>query len=181
MTIRQATAMSRHILSIRASFIFFISTVVTTVLLKTKTNGVSAFVTVMQPSQMTKIEQQRSNMKVFNKNACNRLLALSSKKATSITKSTTKLYIGGVRSAERFSSNLLSIFQSGVVRQLFNEAIIIAGVATFICVYNALCVTGYDDFDGIHHDALVQGFYIFSLPGVFFSLTSPALSLLLGT
>jgi hypothetical protein len=85
-----------------------------------------------------------------------------------------------VRSTTRFSKNLLSIFQSGVVRQLLNEAIFIAGVATFLCLYNALLVTGYDDFNGIHHDPFGQGFYVFKLPSIFFTLTSPALSLLLG-
>lgn len=86
-----------------------------------------------------------------------------------------------VRSNTRFGSNLLTIFESGVVRQLLREVILTTGVATFICTYNALLVNGYDDFAGMHHDPLVQGFYVFSIPGVFFSLTSPALSLLLGT
>ena len=86
-----------------------------------------------------------------------------------------------VRSNTRFSSNLLTIFESGVVRQLLREVILTTAVATFICAYNALLVNGYDDFAGIHHDPLVQGFYVFSIPGAFFSLTSPALSLLLGT
>lgn len=86
-----------------------------------------------------------------------------------------------VRSNTRFANNLLTIFESGVVRQLLKEVILTTGVATFICAYNALLVNGYDDFAGIHHDPLVQGFYVFSIPSVFFTLTSPALSLLLGT
>lgn len=85
-----------------------------------------------------------------------------------------------VRNTARFSKNLLTIFQSGVVRQLLNEAIFIGGAATFLCLYNALLVTGYDDFSGIHHDPFGQGFYVFKLPSIFFTLTSPALSLLLG-
>ena len=85
-----------------------------------------------------------------------------------------------VRNTARFSKNLLSIFQSGIVRQLLNEAIFIAGAATFLCLYNALLVTGYDDLSGIHHDPFGQGFYVFKLPSIFFTLTSPALSLLLG-
>jgi hypothetical protein len=86
-----------------------------------------------------------------------------------------------VRSNTRFSNNLLSILESGVVRQLLRELILTTAIATFICVYNALLVNGYDDFSGIHHDPLVQGFYVFSIPTAFFSVTSPALSLLLGT
>ena len=85
-----------------------------------------------------------------------------------------------VRNTARFSKNLLTIFQSGIVRQLLNEAIFISGAATFLCLYNALLVTGYDDFSGIHHDPFGQGFYEFKLPSIFFTLTSPALSLLLG-
>ena len=85
-----------------------------------------------------------------------------------------------VRNTARFSKNLLTIFESGIVRQLLSEAIFIGGAATFLCLYNALLVTGYDDFNGIHHDPFGQGFYVFKLPGIFFTLTSPALSLLLG-
>ena len=85
-----------------------------------------------------------------------------------------------VRNTARFSKNLLTIFQSGIVRQLLNEAIFIGGTATFLCLYNALLVNGYDDFSGIHHDPFGQGFYEFKLPSIFFTLTSPALSLLLG-
>jgi hypothetical protein len=85
-----------------------------------------------------------------------------------------------VRSTVRFSSNLLTIFESGVVRQLLREIFLTTSIASFICLYNALLVNGYDDFAGIHHDPLVQGLYVFSVPSVFFSLTSPALSLLLG-
>jgi hypothetical protein len=85
-----------------------------------------------------------------------------------------------VRSNVRFLNNLWTIFESGVVRQLVKEVVLTTSVATFICLYNALLVNGYDDFAGVHHEALVSGFYVFSIPGAFFSLTSPALSLLLG-
>jgi hypothetical protein len=86
-----------------------------------------------------------------------------------------------IRSTTRFSTNLLGLFQSGVVRQLLTvqEAILILSVATFVCLYNALLVIGYEDFSGIHHDPLLQDFYELSLPSVLFTLTSPALSLLL--
>mgnify|MGYP003477040580 CR=1 FL=1 len=55
-------------------------------------------------------------------------------------------------------------------------------VATFICVFNALLAAGYDDFSGVHHSPLVDiGLPVLSLPSAFFTLSSPALSLLLGT
>lgn len=85
------------------------------------------------------------------------------------------------RSSDRFVGNLLDVFKSGVVQQLLREVYLTGSVATFMCVYNALLVNGFDDFAGLHHDPLVQGFYVLALPGVFFALTSPALSLLLGT
>jgi hypothetical protein len=86
-----------------------------------------------------------------------------------------------VRSIKRFADNLRTIFESVVVRQLRREVILTTAVATFICAYNALLVNGYEDFAGVHHDPLVKGFYVFSIPDVFFSLTSPVLSLFLGT
>lgn len=84
------------------------------------------------------------------------------------------------RSNERFISNLLNVFKSGVVQQLLKEVYLTTAIATFICLYNALLVNGYDDFGGIHHDPLAQGFFVFAMPSIFFALTSPALSLLLG-
>jgi ion channel-forming bestrophin family protein len=83
------------------------------------------------------------------------------------------------RTSERFLGNLFNSYKSGVVQQLLKEVYLSAGIATFICIYNALLVNGYDDFLGVHHDPLVQGFYVFAIPSVFFALTSPALSLLL--
>jgi hypothetical protein len=86
-----------------------------------------------------------------------------------------------IRSTSRFSTNLYGLFKSGVVRQLLTvqEAILILCVATFICLYNALLVNGYNDFVGIHHDPLLEGFYEISLPSMVFTLTSAPLSLLL--
>lgn len=85
------------------------------------------------------------------------------------------------RSTDRFIGNLLDILKSSVVRQLFKDLVFISSVAAFVCVYNGLLVTGYDDFASVHHDALAQGFPIMKMSGQFFALTSPALALLLGT
>jgi hypothetical protein len=85
------------------------------------------------------------------------------------------------RSTERFTGRLSKLGKSGIVRALSYEVQLLAAVATFICVFNALCVTGYDDFSNIHHDPLIQmGLPVLSLPSMFFTLSSPALSLLLG-
>jgi len=76
----------------------------------------------------------------------------------------------------------VKLTQSGIVRALTEEIALTTSVATFICVFNAVLVTGFDDFAGVHHDALVSiGFPALSLPAMFFTLSSPALSLLLGT
>lgn len=76
--------------------------------------------------------------------------------------------------------DFLATYKSGVVKQLLKQVYLKTGVAIFICVYNALLVNGFDDFAGIHHDPLVQGFYVLELPFIVFALTSPVLSLLLG-
>lgn len=54
------------------------------------------------------------------------------------------------------------------------------GVATFVVVFNALLVTGWEDFRWVHHDPLVRGYPLLYLPLAGFTLTSPALGLLLG-
>jgi len=85
------------------------------------------------------------------------------------------------RSSERFSGRLGKLTKSGIVRALFDEIILTSSVATFICVFNALLVAGFDDFAGAHHDPLISiGLPVLSLPSQFFTLSSPALSLLLG-
>ena len=86
------------------------------------------------------------------------------------------------RSSERFSGRLGKLTKSGIVRALFDEIILTSSVATFICVFNALVAAGFDDFAGVHHDPLINiGLPVLSLPAQFFTLSSPALSLLLGT
>jgi hypothetical protein len=85
------------------------------------------------------------------------------------------------RSSDRFTGRLGKLTKSGIVRSLSKEIALIAGAATFICIFNALLGSGYDDFTGVHHAPLVSGLPTLSLPATFFTLSSPALSLLLGT
>jgi len=86
------------------------------------------------------------------------------------------------RSSERFSGRLGKLTKSGIVRALSDEILLTSSVATFICVFNALLVAGFDDLGGVHHDAWINiGLPLLKLPAMFFTLSSPALSLLLGT
>lgn len=88
------------------------------------------------------------------------------------------------RSSERFTGRLRKLTQSGIARALTDEVVLLAAVATFVCAFNALLVTGYEDFANGHHAPLVAGLDFLpalSLPAMFFTLSSPALSLLLGT
>ena len=86
------------------------------------------------------------------------------------------------RSSDRFIGNLLDILKSGVIRQLSSEVMLLSSIALFVCVYNALCVTGYDDFSGVHHSSLANSQYLplAKMPMDFFTLSTPALALLLG-
>lgn len=57
-------------------------------------------------------------------------------------------------------------------------------MASFIAVYNALCVVGFEDFEGVFHNPVVHDL-VFPLPLLFlplggFTLSSPALALILG-
>jgi hypothetical protein len=85
------------------------------------------------------------------------------------------------RSSERFTGRLAKLTKSGIARALTDEVLLLAAVATFICTFNALLVAGFDDFANVHHDPLINlGLPALSLPSMFFTLSSPALSLLLG-
>jgi ion channel-forming bestrophin family protein len=84
------------------------------------------------------------------------------------------------RSSERFAGRLTKFTKSGIVRSLSKEIGLITASAIFICLFNALCGGGYDDFSNIHHDPLIPLIPVLKLPAMFFTLSSPALSLLLG-
>lgn len=87
------------------------------------------------------------------------------------------------RSPDRFSGRFLKFIQSGIVRALINEVALVTCVATFILFYNALFVYGVDGFgSGVQYDPVLSfDLPAMRLPMIFFSLSSPALSLLLGT
>lgn len=88
------------------------------------------------------------------------------------------------RSSARFSGRLGKLTKSGIVRALFDEIVLTSSVAAFICAFNALLVAGFDDLGGNHYGPLLGNALhlpALSLPAQFFTLSSPALSLLLGT
>jgi hypothetical protein len=85
------------------------------------------------------------------------------------------------RSSKRFIGRFKNLTKSGVSWALTDEVLLLAAVATFVCSFNAFLVVGYDDFANVHHDPLINfRLPVLSLPFMFFTLTSPALSLLLG-
>lgn len=85
------------------------------------------------------------------------------------------------RAKNRFIGTMSKIFDSVVVRQLVDECLLLGAIATSVALWNALLVTGYDDFDMVHHAPLIHFTVpLIRLPGEPFSLSSPALSLLLG-
>jgi hypothetical protein len=89
------------------------------------------------------------------------------------------------RSTNRFVGNLFDVLKSGVFRQLLPNCLYMSSIALFIVLYNTVFVQGYDDFSGVHHDAILSSFMVslplLKIPGDFFSLCTPSLALLLGT
>jgi putative membrane protein len=83
----------------------------------------------------------------------------------------------------QFWGNLAKEFRLGIIRALSTEIGIVAGLSVLIYCYNALLVTGYQDFQGAIHDPiqLIEGLStpLTALPLEPFSLSSPALGLLL--
>jgi putative membrane protein len=70
------------------------------------------------------------------------------------------------RSSDRLFTNLSSIFQSGIVRQLFEEISLVAAIATAVVIWNGKLAPEY-------------GLPDLCLPKAPFTLSSPALGLLL--
>jgi putative membrane protein len=70
------------------------------------------------------------------------------------------------RSSDRLFENLSALPRSGIVRQLFEEISLVAGIATAVVVWNGILAPEY-------------GLPIFRLPARPFTLSSPALALLL--
>lgn len=85
------------------------------------------------------------------------------------------------RSPDRFWRNIRSMFVSGVYKNIGKEVTATVAIATVIVIWNSIC-SGYTDFAGIKHDALIQDnlLPLLSLPLTPFTLSSPALGLLLG-
>ena len=85
------------------------------------------------------------------------------------------------RRDDRFLYNFKSILNSGIARQLAKEVGFVAAISTFIVVWNALLVAGYDDFSGLRHAPLISSdlLPLLKLPADPFTLSSPALGLLL--
>lgn len=85
------------------------------------------------------------------------------------------------RRSDRFIGNILDLFRSGVLQSLAGDIAFITFAAVFVCVYNALCVVGYTDFSGVQHDPIISSIYLplLKMPMDLFTLTSPALGLLL--
>jgi ion channel-forming bestrophin family protein len=85
------------------------------------------------------------------------------------------------RDPDRFTYYLTSMFNSGVYKSLSREVGTTTAIATFIVVYNCV-VGGYTDVSGLPHAALVSTplLPVFGLPLAPFTLSSPALGLLLG-
>lgn len=85
------------------------------------------------------------------------------------------------RNPDRFFYYISGIFSSGIYKNLGREVMATTGIATFICVFNAI-VGGYTDFGGVKHAALISSSLLplMGLPLAPFTLSTPALGLLLG-
>ena len=84
------------------------------------------------------------------------------------------------RSSERFLRNMRSIFESSISISLQKELTFVTMAAVFVTVFNMVFVT-YLDFDGARHVGPLIGLphQTMALPALPFSISLPALSLLL--
>lgn len=84
------------------------------------------------------------------------------------------------RDDDRLVRRILGVFKSGIVRQLAKEVGYVVVMATIVVVWNCLLGVGFTDLSGLRHGPLLKGFTTLKLPMEPFTLSSPALSLLLG-
>mmetsp|Transcript_35005 Transcript_35005/g.100809 ORF Transcript_35005/g.100809 Transcript_35005/m.100809 type:complete len:251 (+) Transcript_35005:185-937(+) len=82
------------------------------------------------------------------------------------------------RRPDRFLDNLLTFFDSGLVRAASFEITILAALSTFVCFYNNLFVEGMEGFGGKHYEPLLH-LPGLQLPMVPFTISTAALGLLL--
>lgn len=83
------------------------------------------------------------------------------------------------RRNDRIVNNIMTTFDSGLVRQLQFEITFLIFSSTFIVAWNNLLAKGWDDFAGVHHDSLVHFLPALQLPLTPFTLSASALGLLL--
>lgn len=83
------------------------------------------------------------------------------------------------RRSDRIVNNIMTTFDSGLVRQLQFEITFLLFSSTFIVAWNDLLAKGWDDFAGVHHDSLVHFLPALQLPLTPFTLSVSALGLLL--
>ena len=85
------------------------------------------------------------------------------------------------RSPDRFVRNAVSTITSGIYKNIANEVYFVTGIATVLCLGNAMTGT-YQDFSGVVHDGFLKDSIIpsLSLPMNPFTLSSGSLGLLLG-
>mmetsp|Transcript_20804 Transcript_20804/g.49208 ORF Transcript_20804/g.49208 Transcript_20804/m.49208 type:complete len:451 (-) Transcript_20804:383-1735(-) len=84
------------------------------------------------------------------------------------------------RSPNRFIGNIVTIFNSGIYKNVGREVAATTTVATIVFLWNMLTV-GYDDLNQIHHAPLIDSYYVpgMTLPMNPFTLASGSLGLLL--
>ena len=85
------------------------------------------------------------------------------------------------RSQDRFLIYLAASFKSGVYKNLAGEVLVATAIAAFCCLYNVLVIDGWTDLSGVQYAPLSESLPKLIIPMTAFTLTSPALGLLLGT
>lgn len=85
------------------------------------------------------------------------------------------------RSSDRFVNNLMTLFNSGIYKNIGNEVLVTTASAVFVFLWNMIA-GGYVDLAGNSHGPLLEGPFIqmIGLPLTAFTLVSPSLGLLLG-
>jgi putative membrane protein len=146
--------------------------------------GTNAFApvskTVMTPTTSTSLNLESLEQKTPDYEETERLLQTYSEKSRVYRRNvyTSADWVKSRRS-NRFVRNILTTFDSGLLRQLQPELTFIMAVSAFIVVYNDLFIEGYVDLSGVKHEALLDFLPALQLPITPFSLSSGALGLLL--
>lgn len=147
-------------------------------------NPSTAFTSLQQPHSIIKEPRKRRPANIFQRHATTSITSPEKSYGETSRKFRRTFFTHKDwlrhREDDRLVRRIIGIFKSGIVRQLAKDVGYVVAMATVVVVWNCLLGVGFTNISGLRHGPLLKGFPTLKLPMEPFTLSSPALSLLLG-